>query len=1486
MAGATPLGNMVIKLGLDDADFGKGVTNAKKQVTYLAKEMTANMKIADLAGNKMGKLGTQYDSLSNIIAAQKKQVTALKTAYDNSFVDGKATDSTKRLAGQLQDANGKLANYQLQLQNTAGQLARMKVENEGVTGWLNKQSQAYIQQGENIAKYGEKVSKAGTALTIGVTAPIVAGVTAVTKAASDWESAYAGVRKTNDEVVDSNGTVVYSYADLEKGLRGLTKQLPSSHSEIAAVAEAAGQLGIKTQDVVGFTKVMIDMGESTNLSAEDAATAIARIANITGLTSDEYQRFGSSIVALGNNYATTESEILEMTNRLAASGTLAGLTNQEIIALATSMSSVGIEAEAGGTAMTQTLGAIETAASKGAGAFGEIEKMANSAGLSLEDVSVAVSKGGKELKSTASAMGMTNTELKKMYNDASKASDSLGKFAEVAGMSSEQFAIKWKDKPIEAIQAFIKGLGELDKKGESATLVLDDMGLSGIRQSNMLKSLALASDTMTSAVSLSNKAWQENTALTNEATTRYETTESKIKMLKNEITDMAIDLGGPFVDALRSTLKAVKPTVEMLGQLAKQFNELDTEQQQNILKWIGIAAAAGPTLKLLGGGIKVIGNTRKGVGLLTKGIVELQAAAAEKKAISYLVKTITGVSTASTTAGGALAGGGSAVAGGTSLVAGLSAIAIPAGIAVGSIVAVNAAAYAGYKAYEAHELAGARWGTSVTKEQDKVINKTYELQEKSKDYLTQYADGVSGSAEKAIEANKKIVQSIETTIEKERERERKAAEGLYSEEAKKRAQEQIDYQKKLDQGTVESATIAVGRINTIIKNASDNKREISDAERQYINNNYTKLSAEQLNAAGITQDKILAIQTAYQEKLSNLSKSEQAKRSIELERILNKETEDYESQKEKLATIYGKNTEAYKKELDALDRDRTSKNQEMILALAKLAKEQGTPLDILSSKWEKYGWTTEQVQALVAQSTTNITKNLDMMAKGTNEAAMQWNEMALDPKTGEVKTNMADTLKEMAKTDEGWNQLKFLAKEADISTNAKEEVAVAMGEVGKWNNLYPSEQKILVNGDEAKLELFNTIEKLGQWNTFNTDRKNLGIENADAIWKLLDTEEKVKRWNEIIPEDKKLLANDTDFLMKLSNSTTTLTNWNTLPADQKQIMADNTDLMNKVFSSNENYQAWVSLPDNLKKMFGDNVDIVTKLNEGQIKLSAYDANNPALKRLLGDSVNVQIASSSGEQALNSYSANNPANKILNGNSSSVQTASSTANSALNSFSQNNPAAKALSAADHASGPASQATQSVREFSRQKDHTVTLTSIVKNVTQWITEKFSKNATGTNYHPGGLALVNDQTGPLYKEIVQLPSGKSFIPNDRNTMLDLPKGSKVIKASKTKALMQRAGIPNYEDGIGIPKDSLLVDNLMSMSNTTKQSSTSIITENKETLAKLDDLISIMNMFNQNLNHLELKLNEKVFGELVNKATTSQYNNSLGKLGRRVVR
>ncbi|MGL9878039.1 phage tail tape measure protein [Enterococcus sp. DIV0240d] len=1341
MAGATPLGNMVIKLGLDDADFGKGVANSKKQVQYLAKEMQANMKIADMAGNKLGKLGTRYDGLTQIIKAQENQVTALKKAYDGSFVDGKATDSTKRLANQLQDANGKLANYKLQLQNTAGQMARLQVETQGVTGWLKQHGDAYIKQGEKIQKFGGMVSKAGTALTVGVTAPIVAGATAVTKAAIDWESAFAGVKKTSDEVIDSNGNVVYSYADLETSLRGLAKELPSTHSEIAAVAEAAGQLGIQTQDITAFTKTMIDMGESTNLSAEDAATAIAKIANITGMTSSEYQRFGSSVVALGNNFATTEADIVQMSNRLASAGTLAGLSNQEILGLATAMSSVGIEAEAGGTAMTQTLTAIEKAAVEGG--------------------------------------------------------DSLDQFAKVAGMSSSEFAKQWNEKPIEAIQSFIKGLGELDGKGESATLMLDEMGLSGVRQSNMLKSLALASDTLSGAVDMSTQAWEENTALTNEAGTRYETTESKLKMLRNEAVDAAIEFGGPLVDALRDGLEASKPLIKSFGDMAKAFSSLDKEQQQNIIKWGLMAAAAGPALKLLGGGISTIGSVTKGVGKLSTGIVELVAASAEKKALATLATSVTGVGTAASGAAGSAGVGALTTALGTGGLAG----ALPLIVGAGGLLAVGYGAWKlfGEEAWNSSQRVQ-RWGTDVGEAVDGTLTKVQDNTQKASGQFGLMADGFATNSDSMISNFEKIGQTIEDSLVKKVEGLDKLIKEL-PESVNSSVSDMVEDEKVKAESALQIVQENTARITEIKKTASNSNREISVSEAKIIQDlakNTTQAYVETLDVSANEKKKILAamnadVANATEEEaklwLQSLGKQRQiAQQNATLSR---QEKEKYlqdlgynldgEFAKKFLAAwdeINSTTVKGFDSQMETILKKYPELQNEVSLANGQLISSMGDYADSAIAENEKI---LKSASDLSRELASNAEKNAEKISwtasessKAGKKAAQTWNDLVFDEKTGEVKSNVAEVVTEATKDSLTWNNLKLVVHDADLDSNAKDVIGEAAIANGWWDGMAWSDKKAILQ-DEFSITMYKALEDSGKWAEMSFDEKKaLLYSNTPEV--MAETMLNLGMWEQFQPQIKNLNAENYDLLNALSFSKTSLNEYNALDPEVKRLIAEDPATLTVSQS---------------KKM-----------------LETYNSVSPELKRLLGDNTNVNSILANSKSKINDYNATGVGAKHL-----------------------------------HATADYSEVLRAKSEIAQVYSKNVVID--VEYRGRRTGQTAIPNAKGTNYHPGGDMIVNDQSGPLYKELVQFPGQAPFIPQGRNVYIpNAPAGTKVARASITKSIMRRLGIPKYADGVGIPEDSSLVRNLRSINTDSNKNNNKVIVQNNNSGLenKLDVMISLL--------------------------------------------
>lgn len=313
-----------------------------------------------------------------------------------------------------------------------------------------------------------------------------------------------------------------------------------------------------------FTRVMIDLGESTNLSSTEAASALAKFANITNMSAKNYSNLGSVIVALGNNFATTEADIVEMATRLAATGELAGLTEPQIMALATSMSSVGIEAQAGGSAMSKL----------------------------LKQIQVAVETGNSDL------------------ND----------FASVAGMTADQFKKAFQQDSVGALSAFIEGLNDTERNGKSAIVILDEMGLTEVRLSNTILSLANAEGLMTGAIDMANKSWNENTALSNEAGQRYATTESQLKMLKNSLKDVAIELGQALLPVIIDLVEMLKPVVARIKEWATNFKNLDEGTRKSKLAFMGFLAALGPSLGVIGKVVSSIGGIVTVAGKLSTAI--------------------------------------------------------------------------------------------------------------------------------------------------------------------------------------------------------------------------------------------------------------------------------------------------------------------------------------------------------------------------------------------------------------------------------------------------------------------------------------------------------------------------------------------------------------------------------------------------------------------------------------------------------------------------------------------------------------------------------------------------------------------------------------------------------------------------------------------------------------------------------------------------
>lgn len=404
------------------------------------------------------------------------------------------------------------------------------------------------------------LANAGRLMTAGLTVPILGAGTASTKFAIEFESAFAGVRKTVD-------ATEAEYARLNKAILQMGREIPKAHTELSGYMETAGQLGVPQAQLEKFTRTIADLDVATNLAGEEGASMLAQYANVTGMDLSNIDRLGSVIVDLGNNTATTERDIAEMAQRLSGAASILKLTDAQTMGLAATMSSLGINAEAGGSAMSRI--------------------------------------------------------MQRMLQDVRSGGDGLEAYAKAAGTSAEAFSKAFGEDPLSALTMFIDGLSQMNAAGEDIYGTLEELGLKDIRITDTLLRMAGAQGQLEANINRANKAWEENTALTKEAEQRYNTTESRIKRAQNSIREAGISIGNTFLPIIGDAAQGV-------ADLANKFAELDEGTKGSILTGAGIAAGAGPAMLLIKGLIGLLsgpGGLAAAAGLGVAALIGLKTAA-------------------------------------------------------------------------------------------------------------------------------------------------------------------------------------------------------------------------------------------------------------------------------------------------------------------------------------------------------------------------------------------------------------------------------------------------------------------------------------------------------------------------------------------------------------------------------------------------------------------------------------------------------------------------------------------------------------------------------------------------------------------------------------------------------------------------------------------------------------------------------------------
>lgn len=570
-----------------------GLSKALREVRKGARDAESDLKLASKAlkadPNSARAFASQQAALRSQIGSTRDELETLGKGLAELGEEDSLTPEQQRQWNRLQSeiviTEQRLKGYQQELVDS---VTKQNVLASAV-GRTGQRLQDFSKRFDGVAK---GMRSAGAALTLGVTAPLVAAGAMSVKAATEIDTSLTNVKKTVDGTAED-------YQRLKDAAIEFSKTNAVSASEILDIQSLGAQLGYSIDELQEFGEVVSGLDIATNMSAETAASELAQFFNIMGEGHDQTRNYGSTIVALGNSFATTESDISSMAMRIAGAGKQIGLSSADVLGLSTALSSMGINAEAGGTAISTIMAGI--------------------------DASVA------------------------------KSDEGLSDWAATAGMSADEFARAWREDAAGALSAVLVGMDEAVQSGGNMTVMLEELGITSIRQTDTFKRLASNSSFLGEAVEMANAAWADNTALGAEVANRNDSLAAKFEMLKNRVVAVAEEVGAPLADAMLSAIDAAEPLFQAIESGAKAFSDMSVEEQRAVLACAALAGALGPMLTV---GSRAIGMAGKLGEMLSK---HAGKAAAADAASRLLADGTLKAGDAAVKAGGAMKGFGGAI---------------------------------------------------------------------------------------------------------------------------------------------------------------------------------------------------------------------------------------------------------------------------------------------------------------------------------------------------------------------------------------------------------------------------------------------------------------------------------------------------------------------------------------------------------------------------------------------------------------------------------------------------------------------------------------------------------------------------------------------------------------------------------------------------------------------------------------------------------
>ncbi|EBD1432230.1 TPA_asm: phage tail tape measure protein [Listeria monocytogenes] len=633
------------------------------------------------------------------------------------------------------------------------------------------------------------------------------------------------------------------------------------------------------------------------------------------------------------------------------------------------------------------------------------------------------------------------------------------------------------------------------------------------------------------------------------------------------------------------------------------------------------------------------------------------------------------------------------------------------------------------------------WGYDIGAEADKSMGKFNEFASEGKLALDTFATGATDDSERVVTAFKNMADEIKKNTDdalngfKESYEEFSPAVQAILDNSMKGSEKRANERKA-------NVNAQYKEIEDIYKSAADKHRNLTSEESKTVNNIYKAMQIEQVESLGLNESKKKQIIKAMNGEVESLNQDALVEQSDYLNKITKKTIDSTSKQKKELKKAYDDgliDKKSYNDSINQMDRERDSTVRSSVTAWIKTQEQLYDKLGVSSDVAQKnikhaldeMGLSYDEFTRNVQEAAGGVSDASKLIGDGASKADLAWSDLVLDPKTGEVKTNLNQVVLDAAKSNDGWNNLKFIMKEAKLTTDAKKTIATATIESGRWDKMTFNEKKLIVSYEDS-IHVANALSDLGIWDKLKPEQKSM-IANADTSLALQKALQDMGVWDKLPPSMKTLVVDNSDVLKKLNSSKGMIVEYNGTKVDLKSLLATNTDVRTKVEQGKNVIVEYNGQKINLKNLYANNRDLLGKVQEGKNNIYSYNGTKVSKKTF------------------------------------TALTNADTVRDLLNNM--------------------------IADWGRIPQRQQKVLEIAYKTNGKAPSGVQGLATGTNNHKGGPALVNDAKGSNYEEMITTPDGKSFVPKGRNVLLNLPRGTEVLRGDKTaKAL---SNVPRYAKG-----------------------------------------------------------------------------------------